>query len=236
MASKQRRSLSFVLRREIVGKFQYHVIKVARGVIHVGANLGQEREVYERNGLDVVWIEPIEDVFRRLSANIADCPRQRAFRYLVTDKNNEDVIFHVASNDGSSSSILELGDHRDIFPDVDYVSSFSMKTATLERVVELENIDMSKYDFLLLDTQGSELLVLRGAAKLLPNFRFVQVEAADFDAYKGCCKVSDIESFMASHGFREVHRKRTSKHPNGGQYFELVFSREPLSFWERLKV
>src|SRR5215472_4628952 len=32
------------------------------GVIHVGANTGQERELYEKFGLHVVWIEPIPEV------------------------------------------------------------------------------------------------------------------------------------------------------------------------------
>ena len=34
-------------------------LRKVSGVIHVGANLGQERAHYARFRLDVVWIEPI---------------------------------------------------------------------------------------------------------------------------------------------------------------------------------
>jgi FkbM family methyltransferase len=230
------RSLGYVLRRELVGKFQYHTLKLARGIIHVGANTGQERAQYESNDLDVVWIEPIDGVFQRLKSNIAPYARQKAYNALITDCDGAAYTFHIANNDGSSSSILEFGDHRDIFPDVTYVREVVMHGLTLTSLVAREDIDMSKYDMLLLDTQGSELLVLKGAAGLLRNFRFIQVEAADFEAYKGCAKAHEIEAYLRPLGFVECHRKETSVHPDGGRYFELTFSQTPPSLWERLKV
>ena len=36
------------------------------GVIHIGANSGQEREEYNLYSLDVIWIEPIPKVFKKL--------------------------------------------------------------------------------------------------------------------------------------------------------------------------
>lgn len=234
--SLDKRSLSYKLRREFVGKYQAHLLTKVRGIVHVGANVGQERARYAEHDLDVVWIEPIDDVFRRLCANLSGYPKQIACNYLVTDKTGASYTFHVASNDGSSSSILELADHKAIFPDIGYVRDFTITSVTLPELVARESIDMAKYDFLVLDTQGSELLVLEGAVPLLPHFRYVQVEAADFEAYKGCCKVADIEAFMLHHGFVETHRKRTSVHPAGGRYFEITYGREMPGLIERLMV
>ncbi len=225
-----------MLRREIAGKYQYHVLKQARGILHVGANMGQEAAQYDRNGLDVLWIEPIDRVFAELQANIAAYPRQRAIKALVTDQDGRRHTLHIASNGGSSSSILEFGQHTDIFPDVTFVRDLPLVGVTLTTLVAQEKVDMSKYDMLLLDTQGSELLVLKGAIALLPHFKFVQVEAADFEAYKGCAKVHEIDAFMAANGFISCHRKRTSQHPDGGQYFEITYGREPPNWWARLKV
>ena len=45
-----------------------------RGVIHVGANSGQERKVYARLGLDVLWIEPIPGVFAELCESRSNNP------------------------------------------------------------------------------------------------------------------------------------------------------------------
>jgi FkbM family methyltransferase len=233
---RSRRSIGYVLRREIVGKYQHNLLRRVRGILHVGANVGQERATYASHGLDVAWVEPIPDVFQRLQANIKPYPQQRAYNYLVTDEDNKTYTFHVASNDGSSSSILELADHKDIFPDVGYVQTLEISSVTLTALVAREGIDLSKFDMMLLDTQGSELLVLKGAAPLLQHFRFVQIEVADFEAYQGCCKLVEVAAFMLPKGFVECHRKRTSTHPNGGQYYEITYGRELPGFWEGLMV
>ena len=42
-------------------------LRSCSGVIHVGANSGQERELYAQHGLNVVWIEPIPEVYTALA-------------------------------------------------------------------------------------------------------------------------------------------------------------------------
>ncbi|GMR17054.1 MAG: hypothetical protein BMS9Abin32_108 [Gammaproteobacteria bacterium] len=53
-------------------------LRFAGGVVHVGANSGQERDLYALFDLPVLWVEPIAEVFRELQANIAGYPQQRA--------------------------------------------------------------------------------------------------------------------------------------------------------------
>ena len=60
-------------------------LRKAKGVIHVDSHWGQERELYAAHGLNVVWIEPIPEVFDRLVGLIAPYANQRALKYLVTD-------------------------------------------------------------------------------------------------------------------------------------------------------
>src|SRR5437870_2033193 len=83
-------------------------LKRVKGVIHVGASIGQERDLYARHDLSVVWIEPIPDVFARLEANLAHYPKQRAYRHLVADQDGRPYQFHIASNNGESSSIFSF--------------------------------------------------------------------------------------------------------------------------------
>ena len=59
-----------------------------------------------------------------------------------------------------------------------------------------ERIDRARYDALVMDTQGSELLVLRGAEPVLEHFRFIKTEVPDFEAYAGCAQLDDIERFL----------------------------------------
>ena len=95
-------------------------LKKITGVIHVGANTGQEIALYAQYGLSVVWIEPIPEIFEKLQSNLIGFPRQIAIKGLVTDLDNVEYQFHLANNNGASSSILELNLHQDIWPDVVY--------------------------------------------------------------------------------------------------------------------
>lgn len=195
------------------------------GVIHVGANSGGERDEYEALGLDVLWIEPIPEICARLRDNIRGLSRQRAVMALVTDVVGKEYEFHVSSNEGASSSILDLARHRDLWPEVGYARSIMVTSTTLPEVLAAEGVDPRGYQALVLDTQGSELLVLRGAEPILGGFDYVKAEAADFEAYAGGCQVSDLTAFMVDHGFREIRRTRFFGRPGIGNYYDLVFQR-----------
>lgn len=198
-------------------------LREAGGVIHVGANVGQERDFYDVCGLDVIWVEPAPDTFEKLKANLRRYPRQRALRYLLTERDGEEVQFHVSSNNGESSSILELAQHRDLWPDVGYVASIPMTSTTLPAMLAREGIDVSRYRALVMDTQGAELRILKGAQSLLTNFRYIKVELPDFESYAGCCVLSDVSDYLAPFGFDELRRTKFAEREGVGSYYDVVY-------------
>jgi hypothetical protein len=101
-----------------------------------------------------------------------------------------------------------------------------MSSRTLASLLEQHHINPAPYDSLVMDTQGSELLVLKGALPLLRTLKFIQAEVADFEAYKDCCQLSDIQSFLTQYGYGEYARKVKVQHPNGGRYFDIVFAKD----------
>jgi FkbM family methyltransferase len=201
-------------------------LKELSGVVHVGANLGQERELYSTHGLSVVWIEPIPEVFTQLNANIRGFKNQVAFQALVTDLDDKEYEFHIANNDGASSSILELKQHKDIWPSVKYTTTLLIQSITLATLFKKNHIDASRYQALIMDTQGSELLVLRGSLPVLNNFKFIKTEVPDFESYEGCCQLSDINDFMIKHGYKEFSRNKFASRAEGGSYFDIVYKRQ----------
>jgi FkbM family methyltransferase len=196
------------------------------GVIHVGANSGQERILYEKYGVRVVWIEPIPEVFETLKTRLKRYPWQSAFQGLVTDQDGLEYAFHVANNAGESSSILEFKLHKDIWPEVSYDRTITLRGTTLVSLLTRERIAASDYDALVMDTQGSELLVLKGAAPILHNFNFIKTEVADFESYAGCCQLRDIDLFVREHGFHEISRHRLESRAKGGSYYDIVYERK----------
>ena len=201
-------------------------LRQLRGVLHVGANTGQERDHYRQYGLQVLWIEPVPEVFAQLQANIAGLPGQRALRALVADQEGIEVDFHVASNQGLSSSMLQLGQHKDIWPEVQFQRTLKLRTTTLAALARDGMLGpLQAYNALVMDTQGSELLVLQGAEAVLQHIDFMKTEAADFESYVGCCQLKDIDAFMREHGFEELSRRRFAEREGGGAYYDVVYRR-----------
>ena len=201
-------------------------LKSCKGVIHVGANTGQERDIYKQYGLNVFWIEPIPEIYHKLLTNIATYKNQRACMALITDKEDADYILHVANNEGASSSILSLHHHRDIWPSIEYERDIDLKSQTLATALAKSGANQVEYDALVIDTQGTELLVLKGAVSLLPQFKYIKTEAANFESYKDCATVKDIVAYLRPYGFRVAREELFAHRPAGGAYFDILFRRE----------
>lgn len=198
-----------------------------KGVIHVGASYGQERDLYAQHGLGVLWVEPIPEVFAQLVENLSAFPLQQALECLVTDRDGAEYEFNISNNEGMSSSILDLKLHRDIWPEVHYDRAIRLISKTLPTALADAHIDIASYDALIMDTQGSELLILQGAAPVLEHFRYIKTEAPDFEAYEGCCLVEDLARFLAPYGFVERSRHKFAERAQGGSYFDVVFEKRP---------
>jgi 2-O-methyltransferase len=175
----------------------------------------------------VIWVEPIPEIFDRLKANLENYPRQRAFQYLVTDTDDKEYAFHVSNNEGKSSSILELKLHKDIWPEVAFTKSVTLRSVTLPSLLRREGLDVRNYDTLIMDTQGSELLVLKGAVPILPHLTFVKTEVSDFESYEGCCQLEDMGHFLEQHGFAERERHPFARRAEGGVYYDVTYERAP---------
>jgi FkbM family methyltransferase len=212
--------------KSLTKKKSNKIFKKVSGVIHVGANTGQEIQLYSKYGLSVVWIEPIPDVFRKLQSNLKGIQGQLAIEGLVTDLDNVEYHFHLANNNGASSSILELNLHKDIWPGVTFEETINLHSKTLPSLLAANHIDPSVYDMLAIDTQGSELLVLKGALPILHNFVYIKTEVPDFEAYKGCCQLKDLQSFLGNHGYSEISRHQFASHPGGGNYYDIIYKKK----------
>jgi FkbM family methyltransferase len=191
----------------------------AHGVIHVGAHTGQERDLY--GDLPVAWIEPQDFAFKVLLEHLDDKPRQTAYQELIADGRCYD--FGLASNAAQSSSIYDFAGHKKLWPEVGYIAKVAMQSITLRDFIERYSIDLDVYDTLVLDIQGAELLALRGAGQYLRRFRYIQAEAADFEAYVDGCQLADLDHFLGQHGFvrEQLHCAKSAE--GVGSYYDAVY-------------
>src|SRR5262249_24373953 len=134
--------------------------------------------------------------------------------------------FGVANNGGQSSSIFDFHLHKEIWPQVGYVGSVKLKSATLKTIVEREAINLEPFDALIMDVQGAELLVLEGAGDLLDRFNWIRCEAADFEIYRDCCQVKDLDAFLLPRGFVKARTDVGAGKPGLGHALEVLYVRE----------
>ena len=203
-----------------------------QSIIHVGANEGQERDLYAEHGLSVLWVETLPTVYSILKANLAGYPRQTAVQALVTDRAGQRHTFHVSSNIAASSSIFDFALHRDIWPEVVFTHDVELTSDTLDDITK-RRASQKGTDALIMDVQGAELLVLRGAEKLVKQLRYIKTEAADFNSYEGGTNVDELRSYLTKRGFELIEQDAFAEHSAGGRYYELLFERRPRTWLSR---
>jgi FkbM family methyltransferase len=173
------------------------------GVLHIGANVGEEAPVYEQLGIKKqIWIEGNPEIFLKLKNNISHNPQAVALNYVIGDE-NKPVTFHIANNGSQSSSVLELGTHKEQHPDVHFVGDIQ---TTMHRIDSL-GLDLEGVDFLNIDLQGFEWQALQGMGDLINKFKWAYLEVNKADVYRGCVQLDSMDLFMLAKGFRRVEVK-----------------------------
>ena len=167
-------------------------------IVEVGANIGQFNH-FGRHYLGarrIISIEPVMESFELLQRNASvpsDC-----LRCAVSDVEG-DVLFHVAQESSQLSSYVadENSSYRD---------SYLVPARRLDSIAAEMKID--RIDLLKIDTEGSELDVLKSAGKLLSVTDLILVEMSVFRNSSG--NIFKIGSFLEEKGFTLVELSSAS--------------------------
>lgn len=171
------------------------------GVLHVGANIGEEAPVYLELGVrKQIWIEANPELIPKLSKTLEGNP-EASFMNIAAGEENKTIKLNVSNNAGQSSSILELGTHKIAHPDVHYTHDVEVEMKRLDSFVDGT---FDSCDFLNLDVQGYELHVLRGMGDLINQFKWVYTEVNKNEVYVKGATLESMDLFMTSHRFRRV--------------------------------
>ena len=132
-----------------------------------------------------------------------------------------DATFHVSSgrprdefagkdwNYGNkSSSLLPPASDKAMYGWIEFKEAITVRTETLDRFCATHSI--AGIDYIHMDVQGAEHLVLGGATQMLPKITALWLEVSDQRLYDGQVLRSEMEAFMRAHGFAlgfEVRRE-----------------------------
>lgn len=176
--------------RYLLPKYNIH----PKGILHIGGNVGEEFSVYMELVISKqIWIEPNPKIYEKLVHNISSNPEAKAYCFCVGDE-NKNVVLHESSNAGQSSSILDLGTHAVVHPDVTYIGDMP---SVMRRIDSCSEIDFTDLDFLNIDIQGAELLALKGIGEMLNQFNWAYLEVNKAHLYVDCPLVEDIDNYLS---------------------------------------
>jgi len=171
------------------------------GIVHVGAHLAQERYFYKKQGFEpVFWVEAIPEIAIRATKLLENFPNQQLINAALWSKNGVELDLNITNGEAASSSLLELHLHKSSHPDVILNKKIKVKTTTLDSLLK----GSSKYNTLILDTQGAELEILKGSTNSLRNIDQIVCEISIRELYKGAPKLKQIEKFMFTAGYSLV--------------------------------
>jgi len=173
-----------------------------KGVICVGANLGQELEGWISLGIkDFILFEPVCATFQKLKKIIANKNVNiQLFNIALGNRKGRIMMFTETCHQGKSSSILEPLLHLDQYPDIEFDSK------ELVELDKLDNIEYNRnlYDKMQIDTQGYEMEVLRGAEKSLITIDELTIEVYRKELYRGCPMIEEVTDWLSYRGFDVV--------------------------------
>lgn len=181
---------------------KYNIIP--RGVIHVGMHKAEEYPLYKNAGVNsIIFIEANKTLVDNYAPNDKHCHVIHA----AISNTVEEVEFNITNN-GESSSILELADHAEIYPSIVNIQKIKILTSTLDSVLQTVPVNIKNFNILNLDIQGVELKAMMGLSNW-SNIEAVFTEVNYREMYKGCSLINEIDTFLKVKNFKKVEEVNT---------------------------
>ena len=98
-----------------------------------------------------------------------------------------------------------------------------VKTKTLDTLFTEENLNITRYDFLNIVTEGAELLVLKGFENNLDSIKYLTVEITKTDRFNTNCSFDSLNEYLTDKGFE---LKEISKLYGGEDWGDAFYIRK----------
>lgn len=188
-------------------------------VIEAGANKGYDTVHLSNvfcNGT-IYAIEPIIGHYQTLLQSVKGLKNVKTFQLALHNENGESEMFVSSGNTIGSDTLLEPKEHLKIHPDIFFKEKQNVKTITLDKFVEDNNITG---DIVLwFDMEGNEYNVLSASKTAIKQVKAIYTEYSIVERYKGLCVYDDFRNFLIENGFKEEINETTYNYLGMGNAF-----------------
>jgi len=193
------------------------------GAMDLGDGTLPYADLVKATPCEVIGFEPVQAEFEKLRRQKSN--GERFLPYFVGDGSKG--IFREC-NFAMTSSLFEpntqlLTKFQSLEEVTRVAKSYPVETTRLDDVPEVKGAD-----FLKLDIQGAELLVLRGGEKMLEEVLVIQTEVEFVELYKGQALFADVDSFLRDRNF-QFHRMSSK----GLTFKPLILNNNPSAFFSQ---
>jgi len=186
------------------------------GVLHIGAHLGQEAELYRDHGINrVTWIEANHDIILDLIKHVAAISSGSRVIEAAVGRYPHRGRLHKTSDGGASSSLKESDRHSSLWPEISVTDIDETDVTTIDLLHEKH--DFREHNLWVLDIQGGEVDALVSALDSLHIADYILCEFTGELYRHGSCP-SEIDrmmldftataAWMSDAGFGEVFYQR----------------------------
>ena len=209
-------------------------------IFDIGACEGEDSIRYSRlfPRARVLAVEALPANQELLKANFAKYGVSAELIPVALSDRRGSAVFHVSAgkppelfsgeswNYGNkSSSLLPPASAEAMYGWINFPERITVQCETLVDVCAARNVD--HVDFIHMDVQGAEGLVLEGAKPMLPRIRVIWLEVSNQLLYQGQKLRAEIEEMLQRHGFALAYEE--SRGAEGDQlYVNLRFLRNRL--------
>jgi len=193
------------------------LIKICHGkqinkVLHIGAHVGEEVKTYSENNVkELIWFEANEALIPELLSNINKYNIKQQVIPIALWNENTDLIFKITNN-FQSSSFYDFEKHSEYYPSINVVSEQNLKVFRYDYLIDKIEFQFTDFNFINIDTQGSELSILKGMGDHLKQEALygIYLEVNNEKLYKDIPLVNEIDDFLRLNNFHRIITKWTN--------------------------
>jgi FkbM family methyltransferase len=183
-------------------------------IFEIGACEGEDSIRYSRLFINskIYAFEPLPENIKLIQNNLlhygisnvtyynkALSSKEGTAQFYVSEGRPETAIESDWDYGNKSSSLLPPAKHLEIVKWIHFNKKIEVETITLKSFCKSNNINF--IDFIHMDVQGAELMVLEGASDLISSIKVIWLEVSKVDLYHNQPLEKDIKKFMADNNF-----------------------------------